>query len=65
MAYLKHLVWAGLNARDEVRRTESRLLHFGKVVLWVTIESKASNWNQRIFSLWPDLAKDQMLNPKS
>ncbi len=54
-SHLQHLVGAGLDAGNEVGGAEGRLLHFGEVVLRVSVEREAAERDQRVVALRPHL----------
>lgn len=54
-AYLQHFVRTGLNAWNHMRWTKSRLLHFGEIILGISIQNDFSHRNQRKISMGPNL----------
>ena len=56
-SHLKHLVWAGLDARNEVVGREGGLLHLGEVVPRVPVEDHLADLDERVLGLAPDLGQ--------
>ena len=52
---LKHLIVGWLDTWHQVAWSESRLLDFGVIVLWVSVEGHLSNLVQWVVGVWPDL----------
>ena len=53
---LEHFVGTRLDARNQMSRTESHLLHLSKVILGITIQNQSSYWDQRELFLRPHLS---------
>lgn len=53
--YLQHFIWAGLDAWRHVGGAEGDLLHFGEVVLRVSVQNHLSYGNKWELALRPNL----------
>lgn len=52
---MQHLVWRGVDARHEVGWAEGDLLHFGEVVVRVSVQGELTDRDQRVVGLRPHL----------
>lgn len=44
---LQHLIGAGFNSRNQMRRRERRLFNLSEIVRRVLIQSESADWDQR------------------